>query len=60
MMKNTLTNTFILFLIVFCQVLSQDPPPLPSAPNQGPISGTIFLLIGGIFIVARNYFKNGK
>jgi hypothetical protein len=53
MMKNTLTNTFILFLIVFCQVLSQDPPPLPSAPNQGPISGTIFLLIGGIFIVAK-------
>tara|TARA_Y100001970_G_C13830436_1_gene649418 strand:- start:96 stop:242 length:147 start_codon:yes stop_codon:yes gene_type:complete len=42
-------------------VLAQDPPPLPDAPNQGPINGLSFLIIGGVVILVKQYFdRNNK
>ena len=38
-------------------VFAQDPPALPGAPNQGPIGGMIWLIIGGGALVVRSYFK---
>ena len=38
-------------------VFAQDPPALPGAPNQGPIGGMIWLIIGGGAIVVRSYLK---
>ncbi len=42
-------------------VFAQDPPPLPDAPNQGPINGLSFLIIGGVIILIKHYFdRNNK
>ena len=38
-------------------VFAQDPPALPGAPNQGPIGGMIWLIIGGGAIAVRSYFR---
>ena len=52
-----------IFIIAFCclnVIFAQDPPPLPDAPNQGPINGLVFLAIGGILIAAKTYFNRSK
>jgi len=41
-------------------VLAQDPPPLPGAPNQGPIGGMGWLAISGIVLAAKKYFGSHK
>ncbi len=53
---------YIIMLVICCFniILAQDPPPLPDAPNQGPISGLFFLAVGGIIIAAKNYFDRNK
>lgn len=50
----------MLVICCFNIILAQDPPPLPDAPNQGPISGLFFLAVGGIIIAAKNYFDRNK
>ena len=53
---------FIVIIALCCLnvIFAQDPPPLPDAPNQGPISGLLFLAIGGILIVAKSYLHRSK
>ena len=52
-----------IIIIAFCclnVVFAQDPPPLPDAPNQGPINGLVFLAFGGILIAAKSYINRSK
>ena len=53
---------FIIIIAFFCLnvIFAQDPPPLPDAPNQGPINCLLFLSIGGILIAAKSYFNRSK
>tara|TARA_B100001250_G_scaffold309730_1_gene271667 strand:+ start:3485 stop:3625 length:141 start_codon:yes stop_codon:yes gene_type:complete len=41
-------------------VLAQDPPPLPGAPNQGPIGGMAWLAMSGLILAAKKYFGSHK
>ena len=50
--------TFALYAINL--IFAQDPPPLPDAPTQGPISGLFFLVIGGALVAIKRYFGNSK
>ena len=54
--------TFIVIIALCCLnvIFAQDPPPLPDAPNQGPINGLLFLAIGGMLIAAKSYFDRSK
>ena len=52
-MKNKLFTTNALLILVFNIILAQDPPPLPDAPNQGPINHLVILAIGGVFIALK-------
>ena len=55
---NRKVKTILIAMIALTSlVFAQDPPALPGAPNQGPIGGMIWLIIGGGAIVVRNYFK---
>jgi hypothetical protein len=38
-------------------VLAQDPPDLPSAPNQGPIGGMVWLAISGVVLAGKKYLN---
>jgi hypothetical protein len=52
-----------IIIIAFCclnVVFAQDPPPLPDAPNQGPINGLVSLAFCGILIAAKSYFNRSK
>ena len=58
-------NKKLIFIVIiaFCclsVIFAQDPPPLPDAPNQGPINGLLFLAIGGILIAAKSYLHRSK
>ena len=59
-MKNKLFTTTALLIIVFNIILAQDPPPLPDAPNQGPINHLVTLAIGGVLIALKKYFDRTK
>ena len=59
-MKNKLFTTTALLIMVFNIILAQDPPPLPDAPNQGPINHLVVLVIGGVVIVVKKYFGRTK
>ena len=59
-MNNKLTTLIIILLSMLTFVLAQDPPPLPGAPNQGPIGGMGWLAISGIVLAAKKYFNGGK
>tara|TARA_B100000945_G_C20242888_1_gene530847 strand:- start:87 stop:269 length:183 start_codon:yes stop_codon:yes gene_type:complete len=60
-MKNKLfTTTTASFIFVFNIILAQDPPPLPDAPNQGPINNLVILAIGGVVIALKKYFDRTK
>ena len=55
---NKKVKTILIAMIALTSlVFAQDPPALPGAPNQGPIGGMIWLIIGGGAIVVRSYFK---
>ena len=59
-MKNKLFTTTALLILVFNIILAQDPPPLPDAPNQGPINHLVILTIGGVVIALKKYFDRTK
>jgi hypothetical protein len=59
-MNNKLTTCIILALSIISTLLAQDPPPLPGAPNQGPIGGMVWLAIGGILLAVKMYSGNNK
>ena len=59
-MKNKLFTTTAFLIPVFNVILAQDPPPLPDAPNQGPINHLLILAIGGIIIALKRYFDRTK
>ena len=59
-MNNKLTTLIIILLSMLTFVLAQDPPPLPGAPNQGPIGGMAWLAMSGLILVAKKYFGSHK
>jgi len=59
-MNNKLTTLIIIVLSMLTFVLAQDPPPLPGAPNQGPIGGMVWLAISGLILAAIKYFGSNK
>ena len=59
-MNNKLTTLIIIAFSMLTFVLAQDPPPLPGAPNQGPIGGMVWLAISGIVLAAKKYLRNNK
>ena len=59
-MNNKLTTLIIIVLSMLTFVLAQDPPPLPGAPNQGPIGGMVWLAISGVVLAGKKYFGNHK
>ena len=59
-MNNKLTKCIILALSIVSTLFAQDPPPLPGAPNQGPIGGMVWLAIGGILLAVKMYSGNNK
>ena len=55
---NKKVKTILIAMIALTSlVFAQDPPALPGAPNQGPIGGIIWLIIGGGALVVRGYPK---
>ena len=55
---NKKVKTILIAMIALTSlVFAQDPPALPGAPNQGPIGGMIWLIIGGGAIAVRSYFR---
>ena len=60
-MNNKLTTLIIIILSMLTFVLAQnDPPPLPGAPNQGPIGGMEWLAMSGLILAAIKYFGSHK
>jgi len=60
-MNNKLTTLIIIVLSMLTVVLAQnDPPPLPGAPNQGPIGGMGWLAMSGLILAAKKYFGSHK
>jgi len=59
-MNNKLTTLIIIVLSMLTFVLAQDPPPLPGAPNQGPIGGMGWLAMSGLILAAKKYFGSHK
>jgi hypothetical protein len=59
-MNNKLTTCIILALSIISTLFAQDPPPLPGAPNQGPIGGMVWLAIGGILLAVKMYSGSNK
>ena len=59
-MNNKLTTLIIIVLSMLTFVLAQDPPPLPGAPNQGPIGGMVWLAISGVVLAGKKYLSNNK
>ena len=59
-MNNKLTTLIIIALSMLTFVLAQDPPPLPGAPNQGPIGGMGWLVMSGLILAAIKYFGSHK
>jgi len=56
-MNNKLTTLIIIILSMLTFVLAQDPPPLPGAPNQGPIGGMVWLAISGVVLAGKKYLN---
>ena len=56
-MNNKLTTLIIIALSMLTFVLAQDPPPLPGAPNQGPIGGMAWLAISGVVLAGKKYLN---
>ena len=56
-MDRKVKTILIAMIALTSLVFAQDPPALPGAPNQGPIGGMIWLIIGGGALVVRSYLK---
>ena len=41
-------------------VFAQDPPALPTPPNQGPIGGMVWLAISGLLLAVKKYSGTNK
>ena len=59
-MKNKPYIILIIVITMLSVLVAQDPPPLPGAPNQGPIGGLGWLTISGIIIAAKKYFERNQ
>ena len=59
-MKNKPYIILIIAITMLSILVADDPPPLPDAPNQGPISGLIWLALGGGILVVKKYFDRNK
>ena len=59
-MKNKPYGILIIAISMLGVLVAQDPPPLPEPPNQGPISGLIWLAISGGILVVKKYFDRNK
>ena len=59
-MKNKLYIILIISISMLSIVFAQDPPPLPGAPNQGPIPGMGWLAMSGLILAAKKYFGSYK
>ena len=59
-MKNKPYIILIIVITMLSVLVAQDPPPLPGAPNQGPISGLIWLALSGGILAAKKYFDRNK
>ena len=59
-MKNKPYIILIIAISMLGILVAQDPPPLPEAPNQGPISGLLWLALSGGILVAKKYFDRNK
>ncbi len=59
-MKNKLFKTTASLIFLFNIIIAQDPPPLPDAPNQGPVNHLLILAIGGGVIALKKYFDRTK
>lgn len=59
-MNNKLTTCIILALGTVTTIFAQNPPPLPGAPNQGPIGGMIWLVISGLLLAVKMHSGNNK
>ena len=55
-MNNKLITFSVVALIMASIVFAQDPPALPTPPNQGPISGMVWLAFGGLLLAVKKYF----
>ena len=59
-MKNKLFTITASLIFLFNIIIAQDPPPLPDAPNKGPINHLEVLAIGGVVIALKKYFDRTK
>ena len=59
-MKNKFFTITASLIFLFNIIIAQDPPPLPDAPNQGPINHLVILAIGGVAIALKKYFDRTK
>ena len=59
-MKNKPYIILIIAISVLGILVAQAPPPLPDAPNQGPISGLLLLALSGGILAAKKYFDHNK
>ena len=59
-MKNKPYGIMLIAISMLGVLTAQDPPPLPEAPNQGPISGLIWLALSGGILAAKKYFDRNK
>jgi len=59
-MKNKPYIILIIAISMLGILVAQDPPPLPDAPNQGPISGLLWLALSGGILAAKKYFDRNK
>ena len=56
-MKHKPYIILIIAITMLSVLVAQDPPPLPGAPNQGPIGGMVWLAISGIVLAGKKYLK---
>lgn len=59
-MKNKPYIILIIVITMLSVLVAQDPPPLPGAPNQGPISGLVWFVLSGGILAAKKYFDHNK
>ncbi|MBH10584.1 MAG: hypothetical protein CMG74_09595 [Candidatus Marinimicrobia bacterium] len=52
-MRNKLYNIFFTALSLISTVMAQDPPSLPDAPDQGPITGIAWVVAAGVLVFAH-------
>ena len=59
-MKNKPYIILIIVITMLSVLVAQDPPPLPGAPNQGPISGLVWFVLSGGILATKKYFDHNK